>query len=71
MVVAGGLDAEAVDQRIETLRARIPSIAFSVGSAELKPGGKPEETLRNADAAMYNSKSDQTARRARAARRSR
>jgi PleD family two-component response regulator len=53
------------------LRRRIPTIAFSVGASELKPGGKPEETLRFADEAMYASKPDQTLRRARFGRRNR
>jgi diguanylate cyclase (GGDEF)-like protein len=71
VVIACGLDAQSVDQRLETLRERIPSIAFSVGASELKPGGKPEETLHVADEAMYASKPDQTLRRARFGRRNR
>ena len=71
VVVASGLDAQAVDQRLETLRQRIPSIAFSVGASELKPDGKPEEALHIADEAMYASKPDQTLRRFRTGRRNR
>ena len=71
VVVARGLDAQAVDERLQTLRERIPAIAFSVGASELKPGGKPEETLHAADEAMYASKPDQTLRRARFGRRNR
>jgi diguanylate cyclase (GGDEF)-like protein len=71
VVIASGLDAQAVDERLETLRKRIPSIAFSVGASELKPGGKPEETLGVADEAMYAAKPDQTLRRFRSGRRNR
>ncbi|HEX7419732.1 MAG TPA: GGDEF domain-containing protein [Thermoanaerobaculia bacterium] len=71
VVISCGLDAQAVDERLETLRQRIPSIAFSVGASELKPGGKPEETLHVADEAMYASKPDQTLRRVRFGRRNR
>ena len=70
VVIAGGLDAQT-DRRLETLRQRIPAIAFSVGSSVLKPGGKPEESLRNADEAMYGSKPAATSGRLRSGRRNR
>jgi len=60
-----------VEQRLETLRRWIPEIPFSVGSSVLKPGGRPEESLRNADEAMYGSKPAATSGRLRSGRRNR
>ena len=63
VVVASGLDAASIDERIRLVRLRVrdnlavPRIDFSVGRARLEPGGKPEDALRAADAAMYEMKS--------------
>ena len=69
LVVASGLDPESIDVRIKTLRARvrestfdIPAVLFSVGVAELKPGGVPDDALHAADRAMYAAKQDVTIR---------
>lgn len=62
LVIASGLDASSVEERVEILRSRvsgnlgIPRISFSVGRADMPPGGHPDETLRAADAAMYGAK---------------
>ncbi len=63
LVIAPWLDGAAVDERVEVVRARmrddgmaIPRIAFSVGRADLPPGGRPDDALRAADAAMYDRK---------------
>lgn len=69
LVVASGLDSESIDVRIKTLRARVreatfdvPAVLFSVGVAELKPGGVPDDALHAADQAMYAAKEDVTIR---------
>lgn len=63
LVVASGLDAGAARDRVSRLRDRLvaasadgPRIAFSVGLAELPPGGQPEAALKAADEAMYRAK---------------
>ncbi|MGZ7041433.1 MAG: GGDEF domain-containing protein [Thermoanaerobaculia bacterium] len=62
LVIAGGLDAAMADQRVALVRQRlyddvaIPRMEFSVGRGDLPPGGRPEDALRAADAAMYASK---------------
>jgi diguanylate cyclase (GGDEF)-like protein len=62
LVIASGLDSASIDERIALVRTRVrdslmmPRVDFSVGRAYLEPGGKPEETLRAADAAMYTAK---------------
>ncbi len=57
LVVAQGLDEAHAEERIESLRAqfaaRRPPIGFSVGAAQLEPGGIPEAVLEQADRAMY------------------
>jgi len=67
LVVARGLSREAVDERIGWVReqlgvrsaAGVP-LTFSVGVAELAPGGDPDEALEAADAAMYKAKARRT-----------
>jgi diguanylate cyclase (GGDEF)-like protein len=63
VVVASGLDAASAAQRVASLRDRLrhpgagePPVSFSVGTAELAPGGHPESALRGADEAMYAAK---------------
>lgn len=67
LVVAAGLDRRLADERVAALRRRLdaappgaPRIAFSVGAAELAPGGLPDDAvqgaLRAADEAMYAAK---------------
>jgi GGDEF domain-containing protein len=63
LVVASGLTPASVQQRIDTLRARLRAvprgeilIAFSHGTSELAAGGQPDEALRAADEAMYRAK---------------
>jgi diguanylate cyclase (GGDEF)-like protein len=63
LVVASGVDAAAARDRVGRLREKLaasegdgPVIAFSVGLAELSPGGHPEEALRAADESMYRAK---------------
>ena len=63
VVVASGLDPTAVADRVAALRERVrlssaegPAVAFSVGMAELAPGGHPETALRRADEEMYVAK---------------
>jgi len=65
LVIAPGLDSAAIEERIALVRGRIrdegmsiPRIAFSVGRAELPPGGKPDDALRAADTAMYETKAE-------------
>jgi len=60
VVVAAGLHAESVDDRLARLCNMLkdagdqgPEIRFSVGTAPLAPGGHPDEALRAADEAMY------------------
>jgi diguanylate cyclase (GGDEF)-like protein len=63
LVVASGLDRAGLDGRIASLRERLlfagggPRIRFSLGIAELTPGGHPEAALEAADEAMYRAKS--------------
>ncbi len=68
VIVASGLDARAIDERLARLRGRLreaafPRIAFSAGYSEMPPGGRPEEALRAADDAMYESRSASTSKR--------
>jgi diguanylate cyclase (GGDEF)-like protein len=63
LVVASGIDAAAARERVNRLQERLaassedgPRIAFSVGLAELPPGGQPETALKAADEAMYRAK---------------
>jgi diguanylate cyclase (GGDEF)-like protein len=63
LVVASGIDAAAARERVARLRERLaasaadgPRIAFSVGVAELPPGGQPDAALKAADEAMYRAK---------------
>jgi diguanylate cyclase (GGDEF)-like protein len=64
LVVARGLSPEGCEERVNRLRERLrfharaegPQIRFSVGVAELPPGGKPEVALEAADQAMYRAK---------------
>ncbi len=63
LVVARGLEPKAIDDRLERLRKGLdsrqhgqPRIKFSVGIAELAPGGHPEEALDAADREMYEAK---------------
>jgi diguanylate cyclase (GGDEF)-like protein len=67
LVIAAGLDRKLAEERVAALRRRLetagrggPEIRFSVGAAELAPGGLPDEAvqaaLRAADDAMYAAK---------------
>jgi diguanylate cyclase (GGDEF)-like protein len=64
LVIASGLTVAACDERLGRLRERLrfrarkegPPIRFSVGIAELAPGGNPEFALEAADQAMYRAK---------------
>jgi diguanylate cyclase (GGDEF)-like protein len=61
LVVAPGLDRAGAMERVEELRGRLavepePHIRFTCGLAELGAGGSPEETLLEADRAMYRLK---------------
>jgi diguanylate cyclase (GGDEF)-like protein len=63
LVIAPGLDGAAANARIEDLRRLMgPGMAdglscgFSVGIAELYPGGSPEAALQIADQNMYKAK---------------
>ncbi len=63
LVIASGLGSDAIDERVATLRGKLsehqletPPIGFSVGVAELAPGGVPDEALKAADSAMYGRK---------------
>jgi diguanylate cyclase (GGDEF)-like protein len=63
VVVATGLTRAAVAERVDRLRVQLRRppdggpIAFSVGVAELPPGGQPDLALQAADQAMYASRS--------------
>jgi diguanylate cyclase (GGDEF)-like protein len=66
LVIARGLDRLAVDDRVARLRVRmrdglgeLPVFTFSVGIAELPPGGDPMHALQAADRSMYRTKSGQ------------
>lgn len=73
LVVASGLSMASCDERLGRLRERLrfrsrkegPAIRFSVGMAELAPGGQPEAALESADAAMYRAKASTPSRVAR------
>jgi diguanylate cyclase (GGDEF)-like protein len=63
LVVARGLDPAGVRSRIDEVRLRLERnatrhiiVRFSVGLAELPPGGQPEAALEAADAQMYKAK---------------
>ena len=63
LVVASGLTASSVSERVDGLRARLRavtrgevSIAFCYGISELDAGGQPDAALRAADEAMYRAK---------------
>lgn len=57
VVVAPGLARDIAQDHVADLANRLgDSIAFSAGSAELRPGGDAEAALRAADDAMYQSK---------------
>ncbi len=63
LVVAPGLDRVSAEERVERLRSRVdgadgqvPPFTFSVGTAELEPGGDPDAALQIADQRMYETK---------------
>ncbi|HYO75166.1 MAG TPA: GGDEF domain-containing protein [Thermoanaerobaculia bacterium] len=63
MVIAPGVQPEAIAERAAALQARLrfdrghrPEIKFALGSAYLPPGGKAEDAVRAADEAMYRDK---------------
>ena len=63
LVVANGLDAEGARSRVDAVRKRMTRTGggdmicnFSVGMAELAPGGHPDAALEAADAQMYKAK---------------
>ena len=63
LVVANGLDTAAAHARVDEVRKRLQRTGggglvckFSVGMAELAPGGQPEAALELADAQMYKAK---------------
>ena len=63
LVVASGLTAAAVEERVDGLRAKLRAvprvaIAFSYGTSQLEAGGQPEAALRAADEAMYRAKAE-------------
>jgi diguanylate cyclase (GGDEF)-like protein len=69
LVVAPGLDAASVNDRIDRLRLllsassdREPAIRFSVGVASLLPGGDATDAVRVADDAMYQAKRERRTR---------
>ena len=71
LVVAAGLDEASAQDRVEHVRERLrfatgggPHIQFSVGLAQLAPGGHPDEALSAADASMYAAKAARPARKA-------
>jgi diguanylate cyclase (GGDEF)-like protein len=64
LVVAGGIEASLIADRLDRLRDRLrdtsafgPLITFSVGIAELEAGDRPESAVQAADEAMYRAKS--------------
>jgi diguanylate cyclase (GGDEF)-like protein len=71
VVVATGVTRAAVAERVDRLRVHLgrPAdggpISFSVGVAELPPGGQPDLALQAADQAMYASRSSRFAMRRR------
>jgi diguanylate cyclase (GGDEF)-like protein len=72
LVVASGLTVAGCQERLGRLQERLrfrarkdgPPIRFSVGIAELAPGGNPEQALEAADRAMYRAKEDAAGTRA-------
>jgi diguanylate cyclase (GGDEF)-like protein len=71
LVVAAGLDASSVHERVETMRQRLRAasrgdiaIGFSYGTSQLAAGGQPEAALHAADEAMYQAKPESLAGRA-------
>ena len=63
VVVAPGLTETAAYERADSVRGRVGSpgggllpVRFAVGIGHLKPGGNPEDALREADEAMYRAK---------------
>ena len=62
LVIAKGLDAAAAQMRVDDLTERFKRnsgtvwCGFSVGMAELAPGGQPEPALQLADQNMYKAK---------------
>jgi diguanylate cyclase (GGDEF)-like protein len=72
LVVASGLTVSGCNERLGRLEERLrfgvrkdgPPIRFSVGIAELAPGGNPERALEAADRAMYRAKEHAAASRA-------
>jgi diguanylate cyclase (GGDEF)-like protein len=63
LVVAPGLEIEAAESRMKTVRAALAKwrsgqvpCGLSVGIDRLEPGGRPDEALSRADAAMYADK---------------
>jgi diguanylate cyclase (GGDEF)-like protein len=62
LVIAQGLDQAAADARVGDVSARLSmhrgklTCRFSVGMAELAPGGQPEAALQLADENMYKAK---------------
>ena len=63
LVVANGLDQPGARDRVDEVRRRMQRTVggalvckFSVGMAELPPGGQPEAALEAADAQMYKAK---------------
>lgn len=62
LVIAQGLDRAAADARVGDVSARLSmhkgkvTCRFSVGMAELLPGGQPEVALQTADENMYKAK---------------
>jgi diguanylate cyclase (GGDEF)-like protein len=68
IVVAKGLSRELAEDRVEAFRERlartesgVPGLKVSVGIAELKAGGRPEDALRAADELMYVAKTRRVA----------
>ena len=64
LVIARGLSRDLAEERIRGLRERLAAapvdggavLRFSVGIAELPPGGEPEDALKQADGLMYAAK---------------
>jgi diguanylate cyclase (GGDEF)-like protein len=72
LVIAPAVSPEALEpgleRRLQNLRDRlanpaddVPPIQFSVGTAELAPGGDPEAAIKAADEAMYQDKAEKHA----------
>lgn len=69
LVVAPGVEPDALTERILNLRERLkfeqtggPQIRFAVGQSYAAPKSEPEAALRAADEAMYRDKKTKTAR---------